>query len=232
MPPYLELMQMSKIVQTSILKKIAPALLVASLSCTAVLSLQGCVAIVVGGAVMGTLAATDRRTLGAQTEDKAIVLKGDIAIRRALGDTSHVNVNSFNRLALLSGEVTDEAAKQLAEKEIRGIQGVQNVQNEIVISEPSKFGARSNDTLLTTKVKTAFIETKDVYGSAFKVVTEAGTVFLMGRVTHREGDLAASVASGVNGVRKVVKIFEYITEDELRSMLATKSKINLNQDEQ
>jgi osmotically-inducible protein OsmY len=147
-----------------------------------------------------------------------------------LGDAAHVNVNSFNSRALLTGEVANEAAKASAEREVKAVQGVMGVQNEIVVAGLSNFSSRSSDTVITTKVKASFVDTKDLYGSAFKVVTEASTVFLMGRVTHREGDLAARVAAGVNGVRKVVKVFEYITEDEMKSMLATPSKVDLNED--
>ncbi|MBR7747973.1 BON domain-containing protein [Undibacterium baiyunense] len=213
-----------------LVKKISRPLLAVSLSCAALVSLQGCVAVVVGGAVMGTLAATDRRTFGAQTEDKAIVLKGESAVKRALGDAAHINVNSFNRVALLTGEVADAQARATAEREVKAIQGVLAVQNELVISGLSNLSARSSDVVITTKVKASIVDTKDLYSSAFKVVTEAGTVFLMGRVTHREGDLAARVAAGVNGVRKVVKVFEYITEDELKTMLATPSKVDLNEE--
>lgn len=213
-----------------LVKKIFRPLLAVSLSCAALVSLQGCVAVVVGGAVMGTLAATDRRTFGAQTEDKAIVLKGESAVKRALGDAAHINVNSFNRVALLTGEVADAQARATAEREVKAIQGVLAVQNELVISGLSNLSARSSDVVITTKVKASIVDTKDLYSSAFKVVTEAGTVFLMGRVTHREGDLAARVAAGVNGVRKVVKVFEYITEDELKTMLATPSKVDLNEE--
>lgn len=213
-----------------LVKKISRPLLAVSLSCAALVSLQGCVAVVVGGAVMGTLAATDRRTFGAQTEDKAIVLKGESSVKRALGDAAHINVNSFNRVALLTGEVADAQARATAEREVKAIQGVLAVQNELVISGLSNLSARSSDVVITTKVKASIVDTKDLYSSAFKVVTEAGTVFLMGRVTHREGDLAARVAAGVNGVRKVVKVFEYITEDELKTMLATPSKVDLNEE--
>ena len=213
-----------------LVKKISRPLLAVSLSCAALVSLQGCVAVVVGGAVMGTLAATDRRTFGAQTEDKAIVLKGEMAVKRVLGDAAHINVNSFNRVALLTGEVADAQARATAEREVKAIQGVLAVQNELVISGLSNLSARSSDVVITTKVKASIVDTKDLYSSAFKVVTEAGTVFLMGRVTHREGDLAARVAAGVNGVRKVVKVFEYITEDELKTMLATPSKVDLNEE--
>lgn len=202
------------------MSKLRSSILAVSLACTALVGLQGCVAVVVGGAVMGTLAATDRRTFGAQTEDKAIVLKGEMAVKRALGDAAHVNVNSFNRRALLTGEVADEAARQAAEKEIKSIQGVMSVQNELAISGLSNFSSRSSDIVITTKVKASLVDAKDLYSSAFKVITEAGDVYLMGRVTQREGNAAASIAAGVAGVRKVVKVFEYISEDELKTLLA------------
>jgi osmotically-inducible protein OsmY len=230
MPLYLEVIRMSNSLWNPVVKRFARPLLVISLSCAALVSLQGCVAVVVGSAVMGTLAATDRRTFGAQTEDKTIVLKGEIAVKRALGDAAHVNVNSFNRVALLTGEVADAGARATAEREVKAIQGVMAVQNELVVSGLSNFSSRSSDVVITTKVKASIVDTKDLYNSAFKVVTEAGTVFLMGRVTHREGDLAARIAAGVNGVRKVVKVFEYITEDELKTMLATPSKVDLNEE--
>lgn len=209
-------------------KFVRSSMLAVSLACTALVGLQGCVAVVVGGAVMGTLAATDRRTFGAQTEDKAIVLKGEMAVKRALGDAAHVNVNSFNRRALLTGEVADEAARQAAEKEIKAIQGVMSVQNELAISGLSNFSSRSSDIVITTKVKASLVDAKDLYSSAFKVITEAGDVYLMGRVTQREGNVAASIAAGVAGVRKVVKVFEYISEDELKTLLAKPAANNDN----
>lgn len=211
------------------MSKLRSSILAVSLACTALVGLQGCVAVVVGGAVMGTLAATDRRTFGAQTEDKSIVLKGEVAVKRALGDAAHVNVNSFNRRALLTGEVADEAARQAAEKEIKAIQGVMSVQNELAISGLSNFSSRSSDTVITTKVKASLVDAKDLYSSAFKVITEAGDVYLMGRVTQREGNAAASIAAGVAGVRKVVKVFEYISEDELKTLLAKPAAKDANE---
>ena len=204
----------------NLLQRCAKPVLALSLACASLVSLQGCVVLAVGGAVMGTLAATDRRTFGAQTEDKSISMKGEIAINRVLGNAAHVNVNSFNRRALLTGEVADEAAKQAAEKEIRGIDGVMHVYNELQISGLSNFSSRSSDALITTRVKASIMDAKDLYGSAYKVVTEAGTVFLMGRVTQREGNQAASLAAGVSGVLRVVKVFEYISEDDLKQMMA------------
>jgi osmotically-inducible protein OsmY len=181
-------------------------------------SLQGCVEMAIGTAVMGTLAATDRRTFGAQTEDKAIALKGEMRIPNIVGDAGHVNVTSFNRRVLLTGEVRDEQMKAAVEREVAAIEGVQSIVNELAIAGPSSFTSRSNDTLITGKVKASFVDTKDLYANSIKVVTENGIVYLMGRVTQREGNLAAEVARGVGGVQKVVKIFEYISDDELRRL--------------
>ncbi|MBI3284161.1 MAG: BON domain-containing protein [Burkholderiales bacterium] len=206
--------------------KLARTLAVLSLSCAAALSLQGCVELAVGSAVVGTFAATDRRTFGAQTEDKAIVLKGEVRLSRVLGGASHINVTAFNRHALLTGEVPDENAKAQAEREMRAVEGVSAVTNELQIAGVSSFAARSNDTLITTKVKASLVDTKDIYAGAYKVVTEAGVVYLMGRVTQREGALAAEVARGVSGVRKVVKVFEYISETELKEITASPNKTN------
>ena len=182
------------------------------------LSLQGCIGMVVGTAVMGTLAATDRRTLGAQTEDQAIMLKGGSRISKLIGDAGHVNINSYNRKALLTGEVKDDAMKQAVEREAAAVEGVQSVDNELEIAGSSGFGSRSNDVLIDGKVKASLVDTKEIYANSFKVVTENGVVYLMGRVTQHEGDIAAEVARGVSGVRKVVKVFEYITDDELKQI--------------
>ena len=185
---------------------------------TVMTGLQGCVEMAVGSAVMGTLAATDRRTFGAQTEDKAILLKGERRIQNLTGDAAHVNVTSFNRKVLLTGEVSNESMKASIEREVTSIEGVESVINELEVMGASSFTSRSNDTLITGKVKAAFVDTKDLYANSIKVVTERGEVYLMGRVTPREGRLAADVASSVGGVQKVVKVFEYITEDELKQM--------------
>lgn len=193
--------------------------LAAAALCGAVLlSLQGCAGIMLGGAVMGTMAATDRRTLGAQTEDKAIVVKGESRASAVVGEDGHVNVNSFNRKVLLTGEVKDAAMKSAVEREIASIENVQSVVNELAIDLPSSFTSRSNDALITGKVKASFVDSKEMHANAVKVVTERGVVYLMGRVTQREGDLAGEIARNVGGVQKVVKVFDYISEDELRRM--------------
>jgi osmotically-inducible protein OsmY len=184
------------------------------------LSLQGCIGMAMGGAVVGTLAATDRRTLGAQTEDKAIALKAETRIPNVVGDAGHVNISSFNRKVLLTGEVRDEATKQAVEREISDIVGVQSIVNELEVAPVSNFSSRSNDTLITGKIKASFVDNRDLSANLVKVVTERGNVYLMGRVTQHEGQLAAEIARGVSGVRKVIKVFEYINEDEVRQSAA------------
>lgn len=184
------------------------------------LSLQGCVAVIVGGAVMGTMAATDRRSLGAQAEDASIVLKGSGRIEKVVADLGRVSVVSFNRKVLLTGEVKDEKMKKEVEKEISTLSGVSlPITNEIVVAPLSSFGARSNDLAITAKVQASIIDTKDIYVNAVKVHTDRSVVYLMGRVTQRESKIYAEVASRTGGgIRKIVKLFEYIGEDELQEL--------------
>lgn len=181
-------------------------------------SLQGCFTLAVGGALMGTFAATDRRTLGAQTEDKSILVKGEAHVMNQVGGAGHVNVSSFNRKVLLTGEVRDEAMKAAVERQIMAIENVQSVVNELQVSPPASLSSRSNDTFITGKVKASFLDAKDVFGNAFKVVTERGVVYLMGMVTQAEGARAAEIARGVSGVQKVVKVFDYISDAELQRL--------------
>lgn len=193
-------------------------LVTAVLCGTVITSLQGCIEMAIGTAVMGTLAATDRRTFGAQTEDKAILLKGETRVANLIGDRGHVNVTSFNRKVLLTGEVQDEGLKSAVEREVSVIEGVESVINELEVMGNSSFTSRSNDSLITGKVKASFVDSKELYANSIKVVTERGIVYLMGRVTQREGQLAADIASGVGGVAKVVKVFEYISDDDLKRL--------------
>jgi osmotically-inducible protein OsmY len=189
------------------------------LLCGAVaLSLQGCIEMAIGTAVVGTLAATDRRTLGAQTEDKEIIIKAETRIPQVVGSSGHVNITSMNRKVLLTGEVRDEAMKALVEREVLAISGVVTVVNELLIGGPSDYTSRSTDALITGKVKASFVDEKNLYANSIKVVTERGIVYLLGRVTPREADLATQITRGVGGVQKVVRVFELITEEELRQL--------------
>jgi len=192
--------------------------LVMSVLCGAMLaSLSGCVALVAGGAISGTLAASDRRTFGAQTEDQSIQFKAANRLRNTIGDAGHINVNSFNRRVLITGEVPDEASKATAEREVRAVEGVISVTNELEVAGLASYTSRSSDAIITTKVKASLVDMKDISANSYQVVTERGVVYLQGRVTQREGQIGADVARGVSGVTKVVKVFEYITEDEWKS---------------
>ncbi len=181
-------------------------------------SLSGCVGLVVGGAVAAAGAATDRRTLGAQADDKAIAVKADLRLPKIAGKDAHINANSFNRQVLLTGEVKDAETRDLVEREMRAIDGVLTVSNELDVGSPATYTSRSNDALITTKVKASLVDMKTISATSFKVITERGVVYLLGRVTQREGQVGADVARGVSGVTKVVKMFEYITEDEMRAL--------------
>ena len=183
-------------------------------------SLSGCFGLIVGAGITGAVSAVDRRTLGAQTEDKSVTVKAELKMRDVTGGDGNINVTSFNRKVLLTGEVRDAAMKAAAEREVRKIENVVSVINELEISGSSSYTSRSNDALITTKVKASLVDMKTVSAISFKVTTERGVVYLMGLVTPREGNIAADVAKGVSGVTRVVKIFEYISEEDARSRQA------------
>lgn len=187
-----------------------------TLAVAAASQLSGCIALLGGAAVGSTLVYTDRRTSGAQIEDESIEIKGSRRAAEVLGDKGHVNVTSYNRLVLITGEVPEEADKEAVGRAIAGIDNVAKVQNELEAGGfTSSISSRLNDTAITTKVKTSLVDAKDLQSHAIKVVTERGNVYLMGMVTEREATRAAEVARGVAGVQKVVRVFQILTEDEL-----------------
>ena len=191
-----------------------PALLLAGLAAATLMS--ACAPLLVGGAVVGTsMVVTDRRTSGTQLEDQSIELKARTRVREAVGERGHVNITSYNRTVLLTGEVAADVDKVAVEQAVAKIEGVRTVVNETAVMGSSSIASRSNDAVLTSKVKASYIDAKDVFANAIKVITERGTVYLMGRVTEREANRASDIARGVAGVQKVVKVFEVITEAEL-----------------
>lgn len=190
-----------------------------ALSVTLASTLTACFPVIVGGAVVGSLVATDRRTSGTQLEDEGIELRAASRIRDNLGDRVHVNVNSYNRRVLLTGEVPSVQDLQLVEQVVSRVENVQSVANELAVLGNATLTQRTSDTLVTGKVKAGLVDTKDLYANAFKVVTERGTTYLMGRVTQREADRATEVARSTGGVQKVVRMLEIISEDELRNLL-------------
>lgn len=181
-------------------------------------SLSACTALVLGGAVAGVaMVATDRRTSGAQLEDEAIEIRAASRLKDKFGERGHFNVTSFNRRVLLTGEVAGEADKLAAEQLVFQVDNVRMVVNELTIAGmTSTLQQRSNDTYITGLVKASMLEAKDIPSAAFKVVTERSVVYLMGRVTSREADRGTEIARGVNGVSKVVRSFELISEEETK----------------
>jgi osmotically-inducible protein OsmY len=195
--------------------------------CAALLvgSLTACVPLVIGGAAAGgTLVVTDRRTSGAQLEDEGIELRGTSRIRSNLGDRGHVNLTSYNRQVLLTGEVPTAQDKQLVEQIVSRVENVTSVVNELVVAVNSNLTQRSSDTLITGRIKAQLLDASDLFSNAFKVVTERSTTYLMGRVTQREADRATNLVRSTSGVQKVVRIFDIISEDELARMLPTPAK--------
>jgi osmotically-inducible protein OsmY len=191
-----------------------PTLLLAALAASSLLG--ACAPLLIGGAIVGSsMMVTDRRTSGTQIEDQSIELKSVSRVSEVLGDRGHVSITSYNRLVLITGEVPTEADKAAVELAVARIENVRSIVNELGVTSVSSFGTRSNDTLLTSKVKASIVDTKDLQTNAFKVVTDRGVVYLMGRVTEREATRAAEVARGVGGVRKVVRVFEIVSEAEL-----------------
>ncbi|RZL00145.1 MAG: BON domain-containing protein [Rubrivivax sp.] len=175
----------------------------------------GCAPLVLGSALGGAFVASDRRTSGTQLEDKSIEIKAGSRIRDTVSIGAHVNATAYNRVVLLTGEVATEADRAAIEQAVARIENVQSVVNEIAVTEVSSFGSRTNDTVINGKIKASFVDARDMFSNAYKVVVERGDVYLMGLVTEREAMRGAEVASGVSGVNKVVKVFTLITEDEL-----------------
>ena len=192
--------------------------LAAALAVATLASLQGCIALIGAGAVAGGMSLNDRRTGGAQLEDESIELKSGPRIREAIGDKGHINVTSYNRIALITGEVPDDASKAAVEKAVAGIEGVTNAVNEVAVGANSTLGTRSSDTVITTRVKSALIDAKDIQSGAIKVVTERGNVYLMGRVSEREATRAADIARAQPSVLKVVRVFEILSEEQLSNL--------------
>jgi osmotically-inducible protein OsmY len=189
------------------MKKLPLAAILISLSLPA---LQGCVPAVATGVGAGALMIVDRRAGETFLADEAIEIRSLNRINEKFGDKVHVNVTSYNMKVLLTGEVPDAGIKDELEKAVAGIINVKGVTNEVAIGAISDFSARSNDTYITSKVKARFIDANKFQVNHVKVVTEAGTVFLLGLVTRKEADDAVEIARTTAGVKKVVRIFEYI----------------------
>jgi osmotically-inducible protein OsmY len=191
----------------------------------AALLTSACAPLVVGGAMVGSaLVATDRRTSGIQLEDQGIQLKAAARVREVMGSTAHVNISSYNRVVLITGEVPTEADRSAVEKAVARVENVRNIVNEVAVLGNASLTSRSNDVLILSKVKASMIDAKDVMSNAFDVHVERGVVYLMGRVTEREAQRVTDIARGISGVQKVVRVLEVISEAELAELLPKPSQ--------
>lgn len=181
-------------------------------------ALGGCAAMIVPVAVQGTMSAVDRRSTGTQVDDQTIDLKAASAIGTAIGDRGSVSVTSYNHVVLLTGEVPTEADRVAAESAAGRIALVTGVVNELGVMPNASVGTIANDSIITGKVKAAFVDTSQLQVASIKVVTQRGVVYLLGLVTEAEATRAAEVTRGVGGVKKVVKVFELITPAQLAAM--------------
>lgn len=189
-------------------------------------SLAACAPLVLGTAAGGALFATDRRTSGAQLEDQTIELKAGSRIRDAVSDKAHVNANAYNRLLLLTGEVPTEAERTAAEQAVQKIENLNTVVNEIAVMPASSFSTRGNDVVLATKVRATLVDAPNLISNAYKIVIERGEVYMMGLVTEREAKWASELIATIKGVRRVVKVFQILTEEELANKLPAPARLN------
>lgn len=181
-------------------------------------SLSGCFPLIAGGAITGVMVAADRRTSGTVVEDNTIQIKASNRLNDNLGERVHINVTAYNRKVLLTGEVPSEQDKQLAEKVVMGVENVQGVYNELAVLGNSTFSQKSSDTLVTSRVKAAIIDAKDLMSNAVKLTTERGTVYVLGRVTPREANRFIEVIRVQDGVHRLVLLWDKISEEELANI--------------
>lgn len=180
--------------------------------------ISGCFGVAAVGMGAGALLISDRRASETYVTDEGIELRANNRLRENYGSKEHVNVTSYNRMVLLTGEASSAEAKASIEKLISDVPNVKSIANELAIAGASSLGGRSNDTYLTSKVKARFVDAKQFSAHHVKVVTEAGVVFLLGIVTQTEADAAADIARTTGGVQKVVRVFEIISPEQARTI--------------
>lgn len=180
--------------------------------------LQGCFPVVATGMGAGAMMISDRRSSGIYVEDEGIEWKAASRLRENFGTLNHINVTSYNRNVLLSGEVQSEAVKADAERLVAGVENVRGIINELVVGPASALSARANDSLITSNVKARFVDGNRFHANHVKVITEANVVFLMGLVTRTEADSASEIARTSQGVRKVVRVFDYVSDEEAQRL--------------
>lgn len=181
-------------------------------------ALQGCLPVVAAGVTSGVMATVDRRSLGVQTDDETIEWKANAQVGEKLGDKAHLNFTSFNRKVLMTGEVPNEEARHEAERIVGGLPNVQGVYNELVVGAASSYTNRSNDSFVTSKIKSRSVDSGKFNPVHVKVVTEAGSSFLLGLVTQAEADAAINVARTTSGVKRVINLMEIISPAKAREL--------------
>ena len=180
--------------------------------------LSGCFGVVAVGAGAGALMFVDRRPAETQLLDESIELRTENRINEKFAFKTHINVTSYNRMVLLTGEMPTEAAKMEAEKIARDVPNVKSISNELAVAGASGLGGRSNDSYITSKVKARFIDANKFAAAHVKVVTEAGVVFLLGIVNQYEADAAVEIARTTAGVQKVVRVFEVVSQEQTQAL--------------
>lgn len=180
-------------------------------------ALSGCAPLLIGGAAGTALVVSDRRTAGTQLEDENIELRAKASIRDQLGTRVRVDVTSYNRQVLLTGEAGNAQDKQSVERVVRSVENIRSVVNELAVQSTPSLWDRSTDVLITGRVKASLIDA-NVQVNAVKVVTERAVVYLMGRVTQSEADRATEAARSISGVQRVVRIFEVLSEEDLKRL--------------
>jgi osmotically-inducible protein OsmY len=176
--------------------------------------LAGCVGAAVVGAGAGALMVIDRRSSEVYIADQGLEMRASSRISEKYGDKVHVNVTSYNRMMLLTGEAPTAEIKADVEKIASTVPDVKSIANELAIAGPSSYGVRSNDSYITSKVKARFVDAGKFNANVVKVVTEAGVVFLLGIVTQAEADAAVEIARTTGGVLNVVRVFEIVSPEK------------------
>jgi len=180
--------------------------------------LAGCFGAAAVGVGAGALAYADRRLTEVQLTDEGIEIRALNRVSEKFGDRVHLNVTSYNRTVLLTGEVPDAATRAEVEKIVTGVANVKAISNELQVAVVSSLSSRSNDVFITSKVKAHFIDANRFSANHVKVVTENAVVYLMGLVTQAESAAAIEIARTTGGVQKVVRVFEVISEDDARRL--------------
>jgi osmotically-inducible protein OsmY len=199
--------------------------MLATLLAASVLPLSGCFPLAAGGAIVTGFVAADRRSAGAQLEDQNIELKAGNQIRLNIGERAHINITSYNRQVLITGEVPSAQDQARAEQLVRAVDNVSTVLNELAVMGNTTLTERSNDVITSGRVKAAIFDAQDLTSNAFKITIERNVVYVLGRVTAREAKRVTEVLTAVPGVKKVVRVLEVITEEEL-ARIAPSAQLN------